>query len=1067
MATILADQKSQSGKMLLLQLSDIHVKNSTDPVLQRSEAIVAAIKNLDYEIDAAVILISGDLAFSGQQSQYNAVWDFIERVQTSLQANLATQSARRDVHVRTLAIPGNHDCDFSAPKKAREMLLKSVLSEGSDAIDSSVVEQCTEVENCFFENLTRSSEGMGNPLSSFDARLAYECCVPVGQRTVRFVCFNTAWMSQRHEEQGDLFFPAAAVPNGRGDNDLVIATFHHPYNWIESNAARPFRKKVEALADIVLTGHEHDATVRSQMMATGEANLYIEGGALQNSDDPSESIFNVFVLDVENRKQKTARFSWNGSRYVRTGGTNTDGDAFGLVWEELQITKLRGQAQYELSESMNARLDDIGVNLVHRSRGELHLADIFIFPDLEEIVYPVGRNTHYIRGGNVPQLLGDSAHLMLVGESQAGKTTLAKAVFRQMRRAGYVPIWLEATASTLRDDRLHGQMIKLFVEQYASATEEAYRQLDRAQRAVIVDNFHRLPSGAKARRSFIRQLVTFAGRVILFADTLTSELNDLFHPEAIVELDTTFSVYRIAPFGHVRREELVDRWLQLDNSIDERGVTFADQRRSITQVLDALIGRNWLPPYPVYILSVLQSNEAINPVDTRISTYGAYYELYIRTALARKKMPVQAEMTHSYLAFLAYRLFETEQSEIEREDVTRLHHEFEQRFEIGLDFRSIQADLTACGILIVTNTIVKFKYKYIYYYFVASWIRDHISTDPVRKVIARLSRSVYIEEHANILLFLAHLSKDPLIVEKLLEAARSYYPNTKPARLDNDMDFLLALRPGERRVEYRETDVNADRKQRLEALDEQEALLDEGDIMPEMSSSDPSKDMLDPLVTLTAAVKTIEILGQVLKNFPGSLDGDVKMEIAQGCYALGLRALNEIYDDFRENNTEILDDVIITLQQQSPGLGSDHAKLRAYNIVVALAEAIGLTLVRAIASAVGSKELSQTYKRVLNQDPTPAHQLIDTSITLDHTPDFPENSVRRLARELKNNVFALAILSYCVIYHFHVFPVDRIIKQRVCRELGITYAPVIGANENRKLLSKGSRGGSHDSNVTS
>ncbi len=429
-------------------------------------------------------------------------------------------------------------------------------------------------------------------------------------------------------------------------------------------------------------------------------------------------------------------------------------------------------------------------------------------------------------------------------------------------------------------------------------------------------------------------------------------------------------------------------------------------------------------------------------------------------------MPVQAEMTHSYLAFFAYRLFENEQSEMGRDDVTLLHREFERRFEIALDFRSIQADLVACGILIVTSDIIKFKYKYIYYYFVASWIRDHISTDPVREVIARLSHSVYIEENANILLFLAHLSKDPLIVGELLKAARSYYPETAPARLDNDMDFLLALRPGERRVEYRETDVDVERKQLLEALDEQEAASDGDDTITDMSSSDPSSDLLDPLVMLTAAVKTIEILGQVLKNFPGSLDGNVKLEIADACYALGLRALNEIYDDFRQNKDEILDEMIVILQQQSSGLADDQAKMRAYNIVVALAEAIGLTLVRTIASAVGSKELSQTYKRVLGEDPTPAHHLIDTSITLDHAPDFPENSVRRLAQQLKNkkNVFAQAILAYCVVYHFHVFPVDPVVKQRVCRVLGITYAPVIGANENRKLLSESTRGGGYNPN---
>jgi 2',3'-cyclic-nucleotide 2'-phosphodiesterase (5'-nucleotidase family) len=79
---------------------------------------------------------------------------------------------------------------------------------------------------------------------------------------------------------------------------------------MEANAARAFQKRVESVADLILTGHEHDVTRRTQEVSTGERNEYVEGGALQDSYSPAESVFNVFVIDIIGRKQKALEFAW-------------------------------------------------------------------------------------------------------------------------------------------------------------------------------------------------------------------------------------------------------------------------------------------------------------------------------------------------------------------------------------------------------------------------------------------------------------------------------------------------------------------------------------------------------------------------------------------------------------------------------------------------------------------------------------------------------------------------------------------------------------------------------------
>ncbi len=1040
------------AKALLVHLSDIHVRSDTDPILSRVEPIVAAVQNLEYQVDAAIIAVSGDLAFAGSEPQYFAVWTFLDNLRSRLVDQLTPAGRATPTPVTIVAIPGNHDCNFAEPKAARPIIIQSVLDSPEQTKDQSVVDICLEVQAPFFEAL----EGLGNAgpdiaVTSYDRRLSYEYRIPIGDKTLRFLCLNTAWLSQRHEDQGKLYLPADTIPaRGQGDT-IVVAMFHHPYNWMGADAAQAFRRRIEATADLILTGHEHNATVRAQQTTTGERNLYIEGGALQESSNPDDSAFNAFVLDLTQRKQKTIRLAWNGERYTLLGTSNNAGDAFGLMWEELQVTRLRESGGIELAECMSQDLDDPGIELAHRGRSALRLGDIFIFPDLREIIYPPHGVSQIIRSSRVGDLILDAPRLLITGESQSGKTSFAKMAFRHLHAAGYVPVLLDGVDKPPTGERLHARLVELFGEQYSSPSKESYRQLDRARRAIIVDNYHRLEGGPQARRSFVKALTSFANKVILLADDLASGAADLLQPRGRADGALPFAAFHIEPFGHARRAELVDRWLLLDENADANADEFVHRRETTIGVFNSLIGRHWLPAYPVYMLAILESSATITRTDTRISTYGAYYELLIRGTLARSRTPVQSEITLSYLAHFAYHLFRDRVADVDNDRFNTIHREFEQRYDISRSAEAFRSDLAKCGVFTIRGDTTRFKYPYIYYYFVASWIRDHIDEPAVREVIKELSRSVHIEEHANILLFLAHLSKNPLIVRELLAAARSFYPDTKPAALADDIEFFLTLKPGHSEVVYEEQNLAEARARRLEALDEEEATLQNGD-KANVPDDEPTDDTLGPVTTLTAAAKTLQILGQILKNFPGSLEGDVKFDIAGECYSLGLRTLASIYDALRANSAEIVDDMIAAIKAESPRLQDKELEERALKTIVGLAEIIGLYMVRLVAASVGSKDLSQTYKRVIEQGTNPAILLIDTSIRLDHSVPFPDTAVQKLAEELRKEPFARQILAYLIVGYFHMFPVEMAIKQRVCAALGIKYTALIGADATRKLL---------------
>ncbi len=1037
------------AKLLVVHLSDIHVRTAGDVILTRGEMIAAAVRNLEYDLNACVVAVSGDLAYGGNDEQLFAGWDFLDRLASLLATHLASREGT-PVPVTVIAIPGNHDCDFSNPARLRSLVIPQVLADPEEARNAEVVTCCTEVQEAFFNALSDYSlVGHGNALGGFDQRLAYGYDISVGSKVARFLCFNTAWLSQLHERQGDLYFPADAVPHNRG-GDVVVAMFHHPYNWIESNAARAFRKNVETVADLILSGHEHDAMMRNQQVSTGQRNTYIEGGALQDSYSPHDSTFNAFVLDLDTRRQKMARFVWDGDRYTVFGAVEGE-DAFGLAWEAFQVEQLHTRGAFHLASSMEEHLNDPGINLLHQRRGAPRLSEIFVLPDLETTAAVSDGRSRTVRGDRVADLLLNTSRLLIVSDAQAGKTSLAKIAFRLLYDAGNVPVMLDGSRRLPIGERLHAYLVDRFIEQYQASTADTYRQLDRARRAVIIDDFHRLPMNAASKKAMIETLTAFAGKVLFFANDLILEATDLLDSPGRTDRAADFATYRIQPLGHLGRHLLVEKWLLLAEDADARGVEFLHRRETITGTLNGLIGRNWLPSYPIYILAILQASEGATPVDTRVSTFGGYYELFIRAALAHEQEPVEFSITLNYLAHLAYTLFRKGSTTVDIEEFAQIHREFEARYEIPRQMDRLISDLVKRNIITRRGDSIRFKYKYVNYYFVASWMRDNIGDEEVRTAIAELSRTLHVEENANILLFLAHLSRDPMVVAEMLAAARSFYPNIEPATFTDDVAFLSGLRTEASRIVYEERDIEASRRRLLSEMDEHDAETN-GHVSEIASPEDGSNEIIEPIATITAAIKTLRILGQILKNFPGSLEGDTKLSIARECYSLGLRMMASLLNVLRENQRELLVELIEYQKNRDPQLRNDQAEDRASEMIVSMIELIGLLVIRAIASSVGSPNLGQTYARVLDEVSTPAYRLVNASIRLDHTTVFPAVALKDLAMALRNRSYSRTILSHLVVEYFHLFPVSVSIKQEICNVLGINYSPSLGTDTRRRLI---------------
>ena len=109
----------------IIHLSDIHIKSENDSIFSKKEELINTCINNVSNKDNIIIVFSGDIAYSGKESQYKLATDFINE--------LMEQLALKGVNaIQVLCVPGNHDCDFDNKSKVRDALIKHVAEDGVD-----------------------------------------------------------------------------------------------------------------------------------------------------------------------------------------------------------------------------------------------------------------------------------------------------------------------------------------------------------------------------------------------------------------------------------------------------------------------------------------------------------------------------------------------------------------------------------------------------------------------------------------------------------------------------------------------------------------------------------------------------------------------------------------------------------------------------------------------------------------------------------------------------------------------------------------------------------------------
>jgi hypothetical protein len=1013
-------KEERSLKIAILHLSDIHLRNKGNSVFEKIESIGNAVKSELYGVDELIVLISGDLAFSGKAIEYELGMTLIEGIKDSI-------SKHRDINIKTIIIPGNHDCDFQINKSVRSVLLQSVQNNQTELSHDIITEISKPQENYFiFEDLYEENASL-----IFKDKLFKQYEFLFGENKIVFNCLNTAWVSELHEQPSKMIFPLEKYIDKFKENPggLVISVFHHPFHWLQPMNNRLNKEIIEEYSDLVFTGHEHVPTFKQTTDLEKSLTGYFEGGALQ-TNNPEESEFNFILIDFEERKQKICKFQWNYDKY----------NPYIIIdWSDLRIGRPSTNI-LEVNKDYLNYLNEVGITIIHPQKTNIILEEVYVYPDAK--ILQLEQHDDIDKYINLSELkvIKEENKIILTGEEQIGKSTFCKMIYHHYLTSGYIPVLIDGRKlNTPSIEEFNKTVYKNFCIQYSENMLEDYKQLIDEKKLIIIDDFDKAKLNSKYLLNLLMNINKYYKHIIITGNELF-KFQELLFSEVLVDGQETLSFhkYEIMHFGHRLRSQLINKWNSLGDSewlIEEKELISKNDYYENT--INTIIGNNYVPSVPFFILVMLQTLESGNSHNLSESTYGYYYEHLIRQAFININIKNEdIDAFYNYITELAFVFFEDQEVEKTSTELNDFNIWYCREYDLLIDFSSNISKLIEASILLNIQDTYRFKYKYIYYYFVARYLANNINEPLIREKISYMSSKLYIEEYANIIMFLTHLSKDPFVLNEILKNSEQIFCEYEPAQLESDVVNLNKMIADIPQLIIEDKDVKKHREERLYVKDELERSKQE--VAAGRISDEALVEELDVISKLNWSFKTLEILGQILKNYYGSIKGSQKITLGKEAYFLGLRSLGSFLTLLDKHGDSMVNEIEkILLEKQVTS--NEEIKKMASHFVFNLCCAVSFQFIKKVSTSVGSDKLAETFKRILEENNTVAINLIDLSIKLDHIQNIPFSEIENIKEELKrNNLIGYSLLRGLVVNYLYMFKTNYKEKQRICSMLDIS-----------------------------
>lgn len=986
----------------ILHLSDIHFANPTDAVIGRVQKIAKAIIPTLRDVTTLVILVSGDIAQAGLSEEYSIA----ERFLAALTGDINKQSA---VSISVVLAPGNHDCDFSSDQDVRHTIIEAIKKKGVP-IPEGYISTGVEVQKNYFSFREKNEKGTSARLND---PLWKSHLLEVDGKRIIFDVLNASWMSTKYEQQGGLIFPFERFSSEQpSDADLRILTMHHPLNWYNQSNYLQFRGFIHHLADLVVTGHEHQSSGRTTDDAVDGECAYIEGAALQMRDDPSSSGFNLIEIDLTNGRFKYTPYCLEDEHYSPSSTL--------MEWRHYRALPKRQASDLSITGSFRATLLDPGATLKHPSGIALTLEDIYVFPDLDS---RIDKRSEKVRGKSISK--PSSKHLIdlpalkknvLIGGTEvSGKTCLLYRLFDIYHNQGFFPLFLrgkDLKRSSFSDTERY--LNNAIDAQYGSHVRERFLQLEKDQKILLIDDLDQSPVKGTPKRALLDALKFGFHRVVATVGD-SFEIAEMFEAKEGTSF-FDFEQYQISPLGYERRGDLIRKWIGIGHdetkSTNDLLKIFDDAENLIENARLQHIAST----VPIYVLSLLQAAASGLSKEMHNSSFAHYYYFLIVGAL--EKGGIKADQMGPYIAACTHLSWFIK---VNGDDHRISTAEFEKFVAVYSDEWTETDPAALLEVLIASRLIdsdggaIYFTYPYSYYYFLGRYASISIGEKQVDAYLEHCVRNLYVRECANTLLFLAHHTGNSAVLELVVNALKEHFPQTAPMTLAKEdakaVTSMMAMAPA---LSYKTRKPDEHRKNIAKQRDQNGN--DDGLIERPL----PNRTLFHDLISL---IKSIEIAGALLTHQFSNYQKAKKVDAIRQVFESSLRAIREIYCLFERDHEQLIASLALRAKQNSD-LTVEQAETQMRLAIGVLMRLIAAGLLNKAGLHLTSLDLVGHVDEVIGINPNQAYRLIKIAQLLQHSGRLPRLEIDRIVRDEVDNPCVMGPLQLLVLQRMYMYETD-------------------------------------------
>lgn len=708
-----------------------------------------------------------------------------------------------------------------------------------------------------------------------------------------------------------------------------------------------------------------------------------------------------------------------------------------IIEKEIKFKNLK------ITEEFESFLQDTEMlTNAHSEKERVLLDDIFMPPDLDKF-NDLGEHEEVSSEELFKHLL-DYPRIVIAGENQSGKTSLCKVMFKELRKMNFVPVYISDEKDQFRG-RIENKILESFHKQYDDDGFDI-NEIDKERIIPIIDDFH----FAKNKEKHVKDLSVYPRCILIFDDIFSLNIED-------EKLLASFTRFKISEFKPTLRNELIKKWRRLTDK-EIRDIDYRDIDRTtelIDSTLGETIGKKIMPAYPFFILSAIVTYETLAiPLNQEITSQGYCYEAFIYFYL--RKQGVRNDEIDTYMNFLtelAFYFYKEKKYELFPDDFTSFMKSYLEKYNLPIDQKILLKNLS---LIVSTDSFnnYSFRYPYLYYFFVAKYLADHLENEGIKEEIEKIMNNLHVNENAYIAVFMSHHSKNIGILCTVERNVRGLFDKYEPATLikdevkffDEQVDKII-----EPSLPSVDTTPETERKKRLRTQDKLE--------LSQNAEEQEDSDKEDSLGRdLRRAIKTVEVMGTIIKNRAGSLEKTKLEEIFLDGMNLHLRILSSFFDLIKdkEGQKAIIDFISVRLKkiikesdEKKKELNREDLKKMARMIFWNLNFFIVYGFINKIVHSLGSDKLIKVEEEVCDEVGTPVSFLVKHGILMWYNKNL---QVDKLAIRIKEKDFSklaervtkLMVVDYCSLH-----PIDYKDRQRIENKLRIS---------TKKLLTRGYKG---------